>query len=219
VTSATETGGAVSGVAQNAVSDPAFTWTPPTDASSGVAGYYWYFGTDSGADPLSYNWTTLASCDPPAVSNYNRHYLRIRTKDNVSNVSQPATVFTFIYIPYVPPNAARSTSTWYQGAIGVETFGFSHADCGTKFTRFYYKWDRNASYSVTTGDSSDWTTSSVKNLVPYNSNKIYLHTRPANSSNDLGPQSDLGPFYFVDTERLLKHKKFFDDDGVLTPMN
>jgi hypothetical protein len=214
-TSVVETGGSQTGVTQGSVNDPNFTWSGAADTGgSGVAGYYWYFGTNSGADPST--WTTSAGCNPSAVASYNRYYLRVKTKDNVSNVSAAATLFTFIYVPSVSPVSVKSASTWYQGDKDVEVFGFSHPDVGTKFTKFYYKWDRSPSTAVTTGDSNDWTTTSVKNFTPYNSKSMYLHTRAANSSGDLAPNTDhSGPYYFVDTERLLRHGRFFDDDGIL----
>lgn len=216
VSGATETGGAQDGVLQSTVSNPAFTWSAPSDnaAGSGIAGYYWYFGTNSGADAATAcSPFSSTSCDPSAVSNYNRHYLRLKTEDAEGNYTSSATNFTFIYVPTCEPTPTnKSATTWYQGDADTEVFTFSHSGVGSEFTKYYYKWDRNASSSVTTGDPSDWTSTS-KNFTPYTSKKMYLHVRPANSNNDLGPQSDLGPFYFVDTERLLKHGQFFDDDG------
>jgi hypothetical protein len=127
-------------------------------------------------------------------------------------------------MPACAPTAVKSVSTWYQGVPATETFSFSpHADLAAgKFTKYYYKWTTTtalagSNYTVTTSDTCDWT-SGNKAFTPSNSKSNWLHVRPANSDTDLGPPTDLGPFYFVNTNRLLKHGKFFDDEGNLIEM-
>jgi len=93
-TSCTETHGAPDNTWQTAVSDPAFSWGGASDSGSGMKGYYWYFGADSNGDPT--NWTTIAGCDPSAVSP-GTYYLRVKTEDSSGNRSSPVTLFTFKY--------------------------------------------------------------------------------------------------------------------------
>ncbi|MFA4991937.1 MAG: LamG domain-containing protein, partial [Candidatus Omnitrophota bacterium] len=226
---ATETHGAASGVAQSITNDPAFTWTCSADSEAGIWGYDWYFGTNSGGTPA--NWVLSGACDPSAVDSYNRYYLNVQTKDNVSNTSSIVQLFVFIYFPSVPslpglaswaPTPAKSMSAWYQGVKASSPFTFSpSSEMGTKFSRYFYKWtttqaeappsDGGSGYNVTTSDTA-WAAGSI-NLTPANGRHNWLHIRAANSNNDLSDQSDIGPFYFVDTSRLMKHGKFFDDEG------
>ena len=90
----TETHGVASGVSQLGVNEPAFTWTPGTDATSGVNGYYVYWGTDPNG--TSTNYTTDTTFAPPMVTEPGTYYLRIATRDNAGNVSGWTTIFIFI---------------------------------------------------------------------------------------------------------------------------
>lgn len=93
---ATETGGASDDTWQNEVSDPAFTWSAPSDnGDSGVSGYSIYWGTSSAGEPGTAQEQTTASYDPSAVSG--TYYLRVRTFDNAGNYSDASTIFTFKY--------------------------------------------------------------------------------------------------------------------------
>ncbi len=64
---------------QNTCSDPNFSWSGASDSMSGVAGYYYYWGTESSG--TSVNYTTSAGYNPGAVSNPSTNYLRVQTKD------------------------------------------------------------------------------------------------------------------------------------------
>jgi hypothetical protein len=79
---------------------------------SGVAGYYVYFGTESGANPE--NDGTFVSSTYYSVNetlSAGTYHLRIKTKDNNGNVTDNAwDAFTYIYNGVSPPQASLKTS-------------------------------------------------------------------------------------------------------------
>lgn len=101
---------------------PYFTWQGSSDGAngSGVKGYHVYFGTDSGADPLiagsfqesnEYIVTT-------AMSSGSVNYLRLRVEDNLGNISDAATYFSYRYWYISPPASIvkESQVDFSQGA-------------------------------------------------------------------------------------------------------
>lgn len=109
-TSATELGGAPNNTWQKTVSDPNFTWIGASDSGgSGLAGYYYYWGTDPAG--TSTNYTANSGYDPSSVGD-GTYYLRVRTKDNAGNLSSWSTIFTFKYdgtAPNVPSSLTSLT--------------------------------------------------------------------------------------------------------------
>ncbi|NQT73717.1 MAG: M23 family metallopeptidase, partial [Chloroflexi bacterium] len=100
-TSCTETHGVQSGVDQNTVNDPNFTWSGASDSASGIDNYYYYWGTNALGTSTTY--TALAGYDPSTVSP-GTYYLRLKTRDNAGNDASWTAVFTFIYsAPNDPP--------------------------------------------------------------------------------------------------------------------
>ncbi len=79
---------------------PYFELSDATDSQSGVAGYYVYFGTNSGFDPSSsedyYQTGTTYEVNTPLIGG-NSYYLRVATKDVTGNVASPQTKFTYVY--------------------------------------------------------------------------------------------------------------------------
>ncbi|MFA5388896.1 MAG: right-handed parallel beta-helix repeat-containing protein, partial [Candidatus Omnitrophota bacterium] len=109
---------------------------------------------------------------------------------------------------------ARATATWYQGDKAVERFNFTSANLNSGGIAYYrYKWDRAPATAVT-GSDTQWTSGTLS-IAPWSSKKMYLHVTPYNAGGIAGTQANYGPYYFVETSRLLKHKKFFDEDGTL----
>jgi chitodextrinase/uncharacterized protein YdeI (BOF family) len=141
-TACSETHGAANNVWQRTISDPAFTWSGAADAHAGVEGYYWYFGTNSSADPT--NWTASEGCDPGAVAS-GTYYLRVKTKDRQGNVSSPVTLFTFKY-DGINPNPGNCSSAQYvnSGNIAVSYSGANDAHSGLKWTWLWYSKDSEA---------------------------------------------------------------------------
>ncbi len=98
---------AASRVWQNTCADANFTWSGASDATSGVAGYEVYWGTDpNGTGTL---WSTTAAYNPSAVSS-GTYYLRVHTKDNASNWSTWLTLFTLRYDGTIPTGSLQINS-------------------------------------------------------------------------------------------------------------
>jgi hypothetical protein len=157
-------------------------------------------------------WTDSTSINGNTQYTYRVWY---RNGDATATTYQEITIRT----KPAPANAVcdKSTSTWYQGDKTIERFNFTSTNLGTTIAYYRYIWDR-APITTVTGTDTQWLSGTLS-LTPANSNKMYLHVLPYNADGEPGTQANYGPYYFVETSRLLKHKKFFDDDGVLTPMN
>jgi len=111
-TAATELGGSPDNVFQDTNNNPDFTWSGAADSGgSGVAGYYYYFGTNSNGTASS--WTAGAAYNPGAVSP-GTYYLRVRTKDNAGNLSNTTTLFTFKY-----KNQAFTRALGWSSGLGA----------------------------------------------------------------------------------------------------
>lgn len=94
---------------------PYFNWSGAGDGvnGSGIAGYYVYFGIDSNADPVTdgnYQADSNYSVSTPMVAG-DVNYLRIKTKDNLGNISEAATFFSYRYFYISPPGSFVKTSS------------------------------------------------------------------------------------------------------------
>lgn len=90
---------------------PYFEFSGAADAESGVAGYYVYFDTDSGADPeISGDYqahvgaagATQSYTSSISMSAGNTYYLILKTKNGANLISSAGTVFTYSYDPTAP---------------------------------------------------------------------------------------------------------------------
>jgi hypothetical protein len=93
---------------------PYFTWSGSSDGSdgSGVKGYYVYFGNDATADPETEgSFQTRTNYEgSTAMTAGEVYYLRIKTVDNLDNVSSAATYFSYRYWYVSPPEEQTITS-------------------------------------------------------------------------------------------------------------
>ena len=109
--SVTEVNGALNNNLQLSISSPTFIWSGAADnAGSGIAGSYYYFGTDKNG--TSSNYTVDSRLSVAGVSG-GTYYLRLATKDNAGNISNWETVFIFKYSPPLKPN-----NSWDSGGTG-----------------------------------------------------------------------------------------------------
>lgn len=88
-----------------------FTWTASSDATSGLWGYQFYFGTD----PAGQSNQSFLAADPPAWTpqpggvRTGTHYLRGRTRDIAGNWSVWTNLFTYRYDGTPPENPSGIT--------------------------------------------------------------------------------------------------------------
>jgi hypothetical protein len=103
---------------------PYFSWSGANDGTNGagLAGYYVYFGTDSNADPaISGNYQTHTEyIVSTAMTAGEVYYLRIKVKDKLGNVSDPATYFSYLYF-YISPPGSLLTGSKAEVSAGVNT--------------------------------------------------------------------------------------------------
>ncbi|MHA1821179.1 MAG: CARDB domain-containing protein [Promethearchaeota archaeon] len=84
-----------SNIAQSKVSDPIFVWEDANDSSSGIKGYYVYFGPNS--DGYSYYFTQDNKYYADPLTSSGTYYLRVNTLDNAGNEAGWTTLYVFIY--------------------------------------------------------------------------------------------------------------------------
>ena len=145
--SATETNGVVSGVWQNSINAPQFTWSAVSDVGSGVARYEVYLGVNPNGTTILASPTTPAYNENPLSSG--NYYLRVRTVDVASNYSSWATIFNFRYdgtppgtpgnlTTSDPPTDATPSFTWsassdaHSGVSAYELYFGTGPACGSK---------------------------------------------------------------------------------------
>ncbi len=111
---------------------PYFSWSAPSDppspsgGTSGVAGYYVYFGTDNTADPLTAGtFQAAANYTAGSLTSGNTYYLRIKTKDAAGNVnSTTAALFTYKF-DSIAPDAVAYVNVSPAGCSTASSFTFS----------------------------------------------------------------------------------------------
>jgi murein DD-endopeptidase MepM/ murein hydrolase activator NlpD len=87
---------------QNTCNDPRFVWSGADDhEGSGVRDYRVYWGTDPDGDPSQV--VSVPVYDPAPVPDGSIYYLRISTRDGLSQESAPMTLFVLRY-DAVPPS-------------------------------------------------------------------------------------------------------------------
>ncbi|HNT24201.1 MAG TPA: peptidoglycan DD-metalloendopeptidase family protein [Anaerolineales bacterium] len=201
-TSAAPSCTASSNVWQNTCRDANFTWSGASDATSGLAGYEYDWGPNSGGNPPAV-WTTGTSFDPPAISE-GSYYLRIRTKDNAGNWSSWQTAFILRYDATAPTGSllinsdattSYATLVRLQGAASDAASGINQMrvrDAGGT----WYDWQAFLSpmYWLLPATSGQTHTVEIQyrdragNLSPVYSDSIFLNVypdRPSSESYDL----------------------------------
>ena len=112
---------------------------------------------------------------------------------------------------------SRTYSTWYQSG----NFVFSSANLNdAKIAYYRYVWNRSPSTTVISSDTQWISGSGNLSLSGQNSKTGYLHVLAYNADGIPAMQGTqhYGPYYYVGVDRLLRHGKFFDDDGNLIEM-
>ncbi|TXH60523.1 MAG: hypothetical protein E6Q84_04515 [Thiothrix sp.] len=114
-------------------SAPYFSWSGATDAGSGIAGYYVYFGTNNTAEPATAGALQVGTTFTAAsLTSGQTYYLRIATVDVAGNVAAAWDAFTYKYDATGPSNPSALvvapagysqtndyTFTWTAGSDGA----------------------------------------------------------------------------------------------------
>jgi len=119
VAKSSPTGSAISTDTEYVDEHPYFSWSPGTDNGSGIAGYYVYFGKNSGADPAvdgiyqfanNYSVNEAMSYDTDPAHDYGTYRLIIKAKDNNGLVSDAWSPFVYLYKGVSPVESIVKTS-------------------------------------------------------------------------------------------------------------
>lgn len=109
---------------------PYFVLSGASDAGSGVAGYYVRWTDDENDDPDEtedyYQIATTYEVNAELDAGDSPYYLRVATKDNVGNVSDPVTLFTYVYNGI----SSAATQVWTMQA-DFETAGTTSSNINT----------------------------------------------------------------------------------------
>jgi len=226
-------GTSISQITWQADDDPWIHWTVPS-SGCGIAGYYIkIYDAVTGTPLTGYAdpgvWLTTNGYDVPTDGLPNGKWrIIVKAKDNVSVPSNWSDYFEIWVIgdPDVQITYHGSTPTtqaWYQGT--GEQFSFTSANLNNGDIGYYkYVINTSSDNSNSTTDPSSgtqWSSGTLQLNIP-NSKYIYVHFKAYPTSGadpGAGYIQHFGPYQYVNTSRLLKHKKFFDDNGTLTPMN
>ena len=140
---AIETHGVTSGHWQNITNEPCFTWSPSTDAGSGLWGYQVYFGEDPGGTGLTSLQTESYCAAPVRTGTY---YFRARARDRAGNWSDWTTLFTFKYDGTPPENPTAShnagipNDTWQRETRTADFSWDEPYDEGSGVQGYYLYW-------------------------------------------------------------------------------
>jgi hypothetical protein len=150
--------GVTSGVWQNSVSAPTFTWTSGTDSQgtdqgvSGVRGQKYYFGTSSSTSPNTFQTGTSYA---PGAQVSGTYYFKVDTIDYALNESS-ASAFTFMYDGTTPTGVSMGFGTVTPDSIAVTGAG-TDAPSGVNASTGYNYSRTGASASGGKGTSHTWT--------------------------------------------------------------
>ncbi|MFC1620995.1 DUF2341 domain-containing protein [Candidatus Omnitrophota bacterium] len=148
------------------------------------------------------------------------NYITIKVYTEVGKTASKT--ITFRVLGGSPPDvdltyqgSAPSTGVWYQGT--GEQFSFTSVHLDNNEVGYYkYVIDTSSDDSNATTDPSSgtqWSSGTLNADIP-SSKYIYIHYKPyPDSGEDVGATTHEGPFQYVETGRLLRGGKFFDDDG------
>ncbi|OQX51291.1 hypothetical protein B5M47_01090 [candidate division CPR3 bacterium 4484_211] len=178
---------------------PYFSWSGASDADSGVAGYYVYFGTSSSANPLTAgSYQTNASYAASSLSSPNTYYLRIKTKDNAGNVSSDTWApFSYRYETGEPANPS-SVSVLPVGYTSINSFQFNWtqgSDDDSGIWGYCYKTGTTDTESVYYTDQCT-TETSVSSIPAYQNDVNIFYVRAKDNANNVNSSYKQINYYY-----------------------
>lgn len=207
-------------------STPKFTWEPGVDdpaegqSSSGIDGYHVLLTTDQSATPSAnlaspcYRFSesddrvfSVGTAPGTCTLTDADYYLRMQTKDNSGNVSDPVTLFTYRYDGTAPrsPVSVSSTTVGYTSQNEFSFYWPPASDQGLNQSGLaYYEYKTGA----TEGAFSTWTKSNepgeelvtlTSNITAYQEGQNFFFVRTVDFAGNVSAEiSNLGvsPFYY-----------------------
>lgn len=152
---------------------------PVTDAMSGTAKYWIYWGTNDATDPSTDNGAASTFTNNLTLTDATKYYMRIKAQDNAGNISN-VTMFTYIYNANSPswryPGLGSNVGAFYGGGT-IRAFGAEQRFYVISYAGIFYASDATTgtlkwSYDLTS--PTNYGAVSSPPLV-FN-NKIYLGT-------------------------------------------
>ncbi len=135
-TSITSGCSAQSDIWQNFCNSPNFFWSGASDATSGLALYKYYWGTD----PLGSTGTETPFSlyvPPPVTDGF--YYLRIRTKDNAGNWSDWLTLFILRYDVTAPIGSILIMNGWETTSQVLVNIDMEVSDTGSGSVQYHVR--------------------------------------------------------------------------------
>ncbi len=181
---------------QNSVNAPSFSWSSGFDGTTGVAGYYYYWGIEPNGTSSSF--TTVSNFEPSPV-NTGTYYLRVKAKDNIGNNASWTTLYVFKYDGTAPTNpltvdqlAESTESDVWQGDVDDPFFIWSDGvDSDTGVAGYYYYWGLNPN-----GTSNSFTTNRIYNPPAVTSGRYYLRISTKDNAGNTAPWTTLYIFKY-----------------------
>ncbi len=180
---------------------PYFSWSGASDAGSGIAGYYVYFGTDNTADPETAGTFQAGSTfTPSSMVSGTTYYLRIRARDNAQNVSPIYAAFIYRLDSTGPQNPTGVTvaPTGYSSTNDFTFFWTNTAsDAGSGVAGYQYQ--VGASVNPGSWSSTIGTTSINLPGAAYQTGENLFHLRTLDNAGNASSVNVQVAFYYSGT--------------------
>lgn len=180
---------------------PSFSWSGASDAGSGIAGYYVYFGTDNTADPQTAGTFQVANTFVPSgLTSGTTYYLRVRARDNAQNVSSIYAAFIYRLDSTGPQNPTGVTvaPTGYSSTNDFTFFWTNTAsDAASGVAGYQYQ----VGASVNPGSWSSTIVTTSVNLpgAAYQTGENLFHLRTLDNAGNVSSVNVQVAFYYSGT--------------------
>ncbi|MFX1458846.1 MAG: trypsin-like serine protease, partial [Promethearchaeota archaeon] len=187
---------------QNTIDNPYFIWSGASDEHTGIAGYYYYWG--SYPNGTSNNFITSNHFEPAPVDT-GIYYLRVCTKDKVGNNASWKTLYIFKYDNTSPTNPTNclqinglTQNNVWQATVDEPVFKWSgEIDHESQIDGYYIYWGEQPD-----GISSHFTPYPNFTSPIINSGIHYFRIQTKDRVGNLAPWSTQYIFKFDNTPPL-----------------
>ncbi|MHA2269484.1 MAG: CARDB domain-containing protein [Promethearchaeota archaeon] len=208
-------GSTTSNVWQGSVNNPSFSWSSGSDSDTGIAGYYYYWGTNP--DGISSSFTTSSNLEAKSV-NTGTYYLRVKAKDKIGNNASWTTLYVFKYDGIAPINpltcdqrAGSTESDLWQGEVDDPFFIWDDgSDSHTGVAGYYYYWGPHPF-----GTSTSFTESNIFNPPAVEPGVYYLRVSTKDNTGNTAPWTTLYVFKYQGNS-INNDDEPIEDSDVLT---